>query len=155
HSIFNETPVDDSLLNSSRSLRKRKTLSAEAEEHTPVLRKRSRQTSLLRSERAVSRDQGLGGTELPGETGTDRLSPARMRPRRRRTTEKERCRVVSKQLGKQLVVGFTLPGNKLSKILNSRQPSRPRNRRTPKPPSAVQEPQAHFAPITPASYISP
>ena len=154
HSIFNETPVDDSLLNSSRSLRKRKTLSAEAEDHTPVLPKRSRQTSLLRSERAVSRDQGLGSTELPGETTTDRLSPARTRPRRGRATEKERCRVVSKQFGK-LVVGFTLPTNKLSKILNSRQPPRPRNRRDPKPPSAVQEPQAHFAPITPASYISP
>lgn len=154
HSIFNTLPVDNSLLHSSRSLRKRKT-SDEAEEHTPVLRKRSRQTS-LRSERTLSGDPNIAGTEEPTEAAADGLSPVRTRSRRGRPNEKETCHVVSKQFGK-LVVGFNLPSDKLSDILNSQSRSRTRNRRTPRPPPppAAQQPQAHFAPITPASFISP
>lgn len=153
HSIFNTIPVDESLLHSSRSLRKRKTMSAEAEEHAPVLRKRSRQIS-LRPDRAISGDGAFETAEEPADTAVDGQSPARARPRRGRPNEREKFRVMSKQFGK-LVVGFNLPSNKLSKIINSQQRSRTRNRRTPKPPPAPQEPQAHFAPITPASYISP
>lgn len=153
HSIFNTLSVDESLLSSSRSLRKRKTLSVEAEEHTPVLRKRSRQTS-LRSERTASRDQEFESTETTGGGATDE-SPVRTRSRRGRPVTKEQCHVVSKQFEK-LVVSFNLPPNKLSKAINSRQRSRTRVRRTPKPPPVAQEPQSHFAPITTTTpYISP
>lgn len=128
-------------------------MSAEAEEHTPVLRKRSRQTS-FRSDRAISGDRAFENAGEPADAAVGGQSPARARPRRGRPNEREKCRVVSKQFGK-LVIGFNLPSSKLSKILTSQQRSRIRNRRTPKPPPAPQEPQAHFAPITPASYISP
>lgn len=155
HSIFNTVAVDENLLHSSRSLRKRKTTSVEAEEHTPVLRKRSRPTS-LRSDRAISGDGAFEHADEPVHTTMDGQSPARTRPRRGvRPSEKQKCHVVSKQFGK-LIIGFNLPSSKLSKALGSQQRSRTRNRKTPKPPPAAPpEPQAHFAPITPASYISP
>ncbi|KAL5048907.1 hypothetical protein BDW71DRAFT_205137 [Aspergillus fruticulosus] len=143
HSIFNTVTVDEELLNSSRSLRKRKTQSADAEEHTPVLRKRQRQ-SPARLARAESQDQIK-------EDG-DALSPVRTRSRRTRKDDQEHCRVVVKQFGK-LVVAFRLPDAKLSKILNSRSRSSIRNRKIPKPPPPQEPPQAHFAPITPASYF--
>ncbi|KAL4881718.1 hypothetical protein BJY04DRAFT_57028 [Aspergillus karnatakaensis] len=142
HSIFNTVTVDDELLNSSRSLRKRKTQSADAEDHTPVLRKRLRQ-SPTRVERVQSQ-------ELIQEDG-DELSPVRTRSRRTRKDEPETCRIILRQFGK-LIVAFRLPESKLTKILNSRSRSSIRNRKVPKPPAA-QEPQAHFAPITPASYF--
>ncbi|KAL2798359.1 hypothetical protein BJX66DRAFT_44932 [Aspergillus keveii] len=148
HSIFNTVTVDDDLLNSSRSLRKRKTLSADAEENTPVLRKRQRQTLTPQQlEQSDSQDQA--------KEDADSLSPVRTRSRRTTTTRKEEqdnCRIVSKQFGK-LIVAFRLHESKLAKILNSRSRSSIRNRKVPKPPSAVQEPQTHFAPITPASYF--
>ncbi|KAL5362510.1 hypothetical protein BJX96DRAFT_154083 [Aspergillus floccosus] len=148
HSIFNTiNPVDD-LLHSSRSLRKRKTLSADIQEQTPVLRKRQRQTP-LRSERSVSRDQ-LGDS-------TDPLSPVRTRSRRTRAGEKENCRVVLKQFGR-LVLAFQLNETKMSKILNSRaRPLQTRNnKKTLKAPtSVIRDAPAHFAPITPATYMSP
>ncbi|KAL2819525.1 hypothetical protein BJX63DRAFT_382293 [Aspergillus granulosus] len=144
HSIFNTVTVDDDLLNSSRSLRKRKTLSADVEEHTPVLRKRQRHTP-QQVEQSDSQDQV--------KEDADPLSPVRTRSRRTtRKEESENCRIVSKQFGK-LIVAFRLHETKISKILNSRSRSSIRNRKIPKPPSAVQEPQAHFAPITPASYF--
>ncbi|KAL4865864.1 hypothetical protein BDV12DRAFT_141625 [Aspergillus spectabilis] len=142
HSIFNTVTVGDELLNSTRSLRKRKTQSADAEDHTPGLRKRQRQ-SPLRVERVDSQD-------LVQEDG-DALSPVRTRSRRTRKDEPENCRIVVKQYEK-LVVAFRLHETKLAKILNSRSRSSIRNRKVPKPPAA-QEPQAHFAPITPASYF--
>ncbi|KAL4921679.1 hypothetical protein BDW62DRAFT_174220 [Aspergillus aurantiobrunneus] len=139
HSIFNTVTVDDDLLNSSRSLRKRKAQSADAEEHIPFLRKRQKQTPV----RADAPDQIK-------EDG-DALSPVRTRSRRTRKDEPENCRVVLKQFGK-LVVAFRLHETKLAKILNSRSRSSIRNRKIPKPPP-TREPQAHFAPITPASYF--
>ncbi|KAE8350658.1 hypothetical protein BDV28DRAFT_138675 [Aspergillus coremiiformis] len=146
HSIFNTVDIDDDdLLNSSRSLRKRKTLSADLQEHIPVLRKRQRQTS-LRSERAESRDN-LGDA-------SDALSPVRTRSRRARGTERENCRVVLRQFGR-LVLAFRLNESKVSKILSSRSRSQHRGRRTPKPPPVAHEAPAHFAPITPVSYMSP
>ncbi|KAL2852437.1 hypothetical protein BJY01DRAFT_96496 [Aspergillus pseudoustus] len=146
HSIFNTVTVDDDLLNSSRSLRKRKTLSADVEEHTPVLRKRQRQTQTpQQAEQSDSQDQG--------KEDADSLSPVRTRSRRTtRKEEPENCRIVSKQFGK-LIMAFRLHETKMDKILNSRSRSSIRNRKIPKPPSTVQEPQAHFAPITPASYF--
>ncbi|KAL3461440.1 hypothetical protein BJX64DRAFT_161901 [Aspergillus heterothallicus] len=146
HSIFNTVTVDDDLLNSSRSLRKRKTLSADVEEHTPVLRKRQRQTHTPQQlEQFDSQDQG--------KDDADSLSPVRTRSRRTtRKEEPENCRIVSKQFGK-LIVAFRLHDTKIAKILNSRSRSSIRNRKNPKPPTAVQEPQTHFAPITPASYF--
>ncbi|PYH96266.1 histone acetyltransferase [Aspergillus ellipticus CBS 707.79] len=149
HSIFNTVTVNDDLLNSSRALRKRKTmsLSAEVDEHAPVLRKRQRQTP-LRFDRADSRDQMA--------EPADGLSPVRTRSRRTRRNEQENCRVVLRQF-ERLVLAFRLNESKLSKILNnhSRSRSQNRNRRTPKPPPVAHEPQAHFAPITPASYYNP
>ncbi|KAB8239381.1 putative histone acetyltransferase [Aspergillus alliaceus] len=146
HSIFNTVRIDDdNLLNSSRSLRKRKTLSADIQEHTPVLRKRQRQTS-LRSERAESGDH-FGDP-------SDALSPVRTRSRRVRGNEKENCRVVLRQFGR-LVLAFRLNEAKLSKILNSRSRPQHKSRRTPKPPPVAHEAPAHFAPITPVSYVSP
>ncbi|PYI06418.1 putative histone acetyltransferase [Aspergillus sclerotiicarbonarius CBS 121057] len=147
HSIFNTVTVNDELLNSSRSLRKRKTLSlsAEIEEHTPALRKRQRQ-SPLRFDRADSRDQMA---ENP-----DTLSPVRTRSRRTRRNEQENCRVVLRQF-ERLVLAFRVNESKLAKILNAHSRSQNRSRRTPKPPPVVHEPQAHFAPITPASYYTP
>ncbi|KAL2814716.1 hypothetical protein BDW59DRAFT_20046 [Aspergillus cavernicola] len=144
HSIFNSVTVNDDLLNSSRSLRKRKTLSADVEEHTPVLRKRSRQTP-LQVEQSDTQDQIK-------EDDADSLSPVRTRSRRTRQDEPENCRIVAKQFGK-LIVAFRLHETKLAKILNARSRSSIRNRKVPKPPTAVQEPQAHFAPVTPASYF--
>ncbi|KAL4788177.1 hypothetical protein BJX76DRAFT_316573 [Aspergillus varians] len=146
HSIFNTVTVDEDLINSSRSLRKRKTQSADAEDHTPFLRKRQRQSPVRaeRAERADSQDQSIK------EDG-DALSPVRTRSRRTRKDDQENCRIVLKQFGK-LVVAFRLHETKLAKILNSRGRSSIRNRKMPKPPPA-QEPQAHFAPITPASYF--
>ncbi|KAL4974168.1 hypothetical protein BDW66DRAFT_91483 [Aspergillus desertorum] len=143
HSIFDTVTVNEELLNSSRSLRKRKTQSADAEEHTHVLRKRQRQ-SPARVARADSQDQIKDNGEV--------LSPVRTRSRRPIKDEQEHCRVVVKQFGK-LVVAFRLPDAKLSKILNTRSRSLIRNRKIPKPPPPQEPPQAHFAPITPASYF--
>ncbi|KAL3477143.1 hypothetical protein BJX99DRAFT_257831 [Aspergillus californicus] len=145
HSIFNSVTVNDDLLNSSRALRKRKTLSADVEEHTPVLRKRSRH-SPLQVEQSDSQDQI--------KEDADPLSPVRTRSRRTRKDEPEQefCRIVSKQFGK-LIVAFRIHETKISKILNARGRSSIRTRKIPKQPSAAQEPQAHFAPITPASYF--
>ncbi|EAW10532.1 putative histone acetyltransferase [Aspergillus clavatus NRRL 1] len=145
HSIFNTTDVNDQLLTGSRSLRKRKASSTEAGEHTPVLRKWRRQSS-LRSARAESGDHAFGGV--------DTLSPVRTRSRRTRGEEKDNCRIVLKQFGR-LVISFRLNDTKMSKILNSRSRSQIRGRRTPKPTPVAQEPLSHFAPIPPAPYISP
>lgn len=145
HSIFSTVDVSDELLTSSRSLRKRKASSTDVGEPTSGLRKLRRQSS-MRSARAESRDQGFGNT--------DGQSPVRTRSRRTRGEEKDTCRVVLRQFGR-LVLAFRLNENKVSKILNSRSRSQLRGRRTPKPPPAVQEPLSHFAPITPAPYISP
>lgn len=143
HSIFNTVTVDNELLNSSRSLRKRKTQSADPEEHTPFLRKRHRQ-SPARAEHAEPQAQSQEDAEA--------LSPVRTRSRRTRKEDLEHCRVVTKQFGK-LVVAFRLDESKLAKILKSRGRSSIRNRKVPKPQTAQQPPQAHFAPITSASYF--
>ncbi|PYH45261.1 putative histone acetyltransferase [Aspergillus saccharolyticus JOP 1030-1] len=146
HSIFNTVTVNDELLNSSRSLRKRKALSTsvEADEHAPVLRKRQRQAS-LRSDRAISREI---------KDVVDGMSPVRTRSRRTRKSEPENCRVVLKQFGR-LVLAFRLDEARLTKVFNTRSRSQTRNHRTPKPPPVAPEPQTHFAPITPVSYYTP
>lgn len=144
HSIFNTVNVTDDLLNSSRSLRKRKASSVDVPENTPVLRKRQRQS--LRPERDDSRD--------PMAEISDTLATARTRSRRTRAGEKDACHVLLKQYGR-LVVAFRLNETKLSKILNSRSRSQIKTRKVPKPPPVVHEAQAHFAPITSTSYVSP
>ncbi|OQE25562.1 hypothetical protein PENSTE_c006G04421 [Penicillium steckii] len=140
HSIF-DTNISDELLNSSRSLRKRKASSADAEEHIPVLRKRRRQIELL------------GGSDLIIQNGDGGTGDSRsVRPRRTRGVDREHCRVVSKQHGK-LVVGFRLDEHKVSRILTAHgRPKRSHKKKLPKPAPAQQEPQAHFAPIPPAPY---
>lgn len=143
HSIFNTVNVNDDLLNSSRSLRKRKASSVEASDQTPMLRKRQRQS--LRPEPADLRD--------PMAAVEDTLS-VRTRSRRTRGGEKDACRVLLKQFGR-LVLAFRLNETKLSRILNSRSRSLIKNRKGPKPPPVVHEAQAHFAPITSTSYVSP
>lgn len=145
HSIF-DTNINDEVLNSSRSLRKRKASSIEAEEHVPVLRKRRRQT-----DHSEINDIALEGADVAAESH----SPARpMRPRRTRGIEREHARVVHKQSGK-LVVGFRLDETKVRKILSTQsRPLRQKKKKGPKPAPLAQEAQAHFAPIPPAPYIN-
>ena len=150
HSIFNTVADDEDLLNSTRSLRKRKSSSAEVD-NVPVLRKRRKQAS--RSDGA-SGDEAFESSARLLDGTEEGLSPVRTRSRRTRKAEKQSCRIVSRQFGK-LVLGFQLDQGKLSKFLRSR--SRPQyKKKTPKPPPP--EPQLHFAPIAPiapASYASP
>lgn len=147
HSIFNTLIIDDDPMDGSRALRKRKTSSADVEDHSPVLRKRQRRGSPSQS------DRGVGAVDsVDGSMDADALS--RTRPRRTRKADKEPCRVVQKELGK-LVVSFRLDYIKTSKILNSRpRPLKTRRRRTPKPSLVQEETTNHFAPILP-TYVAP
>ncbi|KAJ5605637.1 hypothetical protein N7510_008418 [Penicillium lagena] len=153
HSIFDAPDVNDGLLNSSRSLRKRKASSLEVEEeHAPVLRKRRRQSS-LRADHPDLLDPVLAEGEEIADADADTLSPAAIRPvrsRRTRGADRETFRVVSQQIGK-LVVGFRLDHNKVSKVLSA--PSRPlrKKKKNPKPPPVIGS-QAHFAAIPPTPY---
>lgn len=143
HSIFDNN-ISDELLHSSRSLRKRKASSVEAEEHVPVLRKRRRQTDHFDS-RDVPFDGALGGDGA--------ASPARpMRPRRTRAIDREHCRIVTKQLGK-LIIGFRLDQGKVTKILSTQSRPLRKKKKVPKTPTAPQETQAHFAPIPATSHV--
>lgn len=150
HSIFDATTGDGDLLSSSRSLRKRKSGSAEIEDHTSALRKRRQQT--LPNQASGSPTRGLDTTDGAG----DAPSPVRTRSRRPRKADKENCRVVSRQFEK-LVLAFQVDESKLSKILRTRSQPRLKKQKTPKPPPP-REPQLHFAPIPalpPTSYTSP
>lgn len=140
------------MLNSSRSLRKRKASSVEAEEHVPILRKRLR-TSFHSGLPDLS-DAALEGGEVPASR--DALSPARtrsIRVRRTRTADREHCRVVSQQHGK-LIIGFRLDENKMSNITGAQVRPQRKKKKAPKPPPAAQEPQAHFVALPPVSYNS-
>ncbi|KAL2005766.1 hypothetical protein VTN00DRAFT_10259 [Thermoascus crustaceus] len=141
HSIFNTLILDEDLMDGTRSLRKRKASSVEAEEHMPVLRKRQRRTPS---------DRAPAVSEAPDEPAD---SGVRTRARRTRRADKEHCRVVQKQLGR-LVLAFRLDQLKMSRILSSRPRPQNRRRRPPKPPPVPEEPPSHFAPITPAPYMS-
>lgn len=148
HSIF-DTNISDELLNSSRSLRKRKASSIEAEEHVPVLRKRRRQTDPSEGHEVPQVPLEKGG-DVPAEESRS------VRPRRTRGVERDHCRVVSKQFNK-LVVGFRLDENRVSRILSTQsRPKRSHKKKVPKP-APTHEPQAHFAPIPPApsNYFTP
>ncbi|CAI7631964.1 unnamed protein product [Penicillium glandicola] len=152
HSIFN-TGVNDEMLNSSRSLRKRKASSIEAEEHTPVLRKRLRQTS-FRSDHPSLNDVALEGGD--GIADGDAHSPARtrsVRVRRTRAVDREHCRVVTRQFGK-LIIGFRLDEARMSKITGHQIRPQRKKKKAPKPPPVAPEPQAHFVPLPPISYNS-
>ncbi|KAJ5567254.1 hypothetical protein N7535_006560 [Penicillium sp. DV-2018c] len=149
HTIF-DTGVNEEVLNSSRSLRKRKASSIEAGDHTPVLRKRLRQTS-FRSEHP---DTTMEGEEVLANG--DALSPARtrsVRGRRTRAADQELCRVVTKQFGK-LVVAFRLDETKMAKILGPQTRPGRKKKKAPKPPPVAPEPQAHFVPLPPVSFHS-
>jgi histone acetyltransferase SAS3 len=140
HSIFNNLIVDDDPMDGSRSLRKRKNSSVEAQDQ-PLLRKRLRRTP----------SQGAGDS-ADGSIDADGL--LRNRPRRGRRPDKELCRIIEKDDNK-CVVAFHLDFVKLAKILNSRpRPSKARRRKPPKPAPVEEEPLAHFAPIIP-TYTSP
>ncbi|OQE43490.1 hypothetical protein PENCOP_c003G04131 [Penicillium coprophilum] len=152
HSIFN-TGVNDEMLNSSRSLRKRKASSIEAEDHTPVLRKRLRQTS-FRPDHPSLNDAALEAGH--GIVDGDAHSPARtrsVRVRRTRAVDREHCRVVNRQFGK-LIIGFRLEEAKMSKITGSQIRPQRKKKKAPKPPPVAPEPQAHFVPLPPISYNS-
>jgi histone acetyltransferase SAS3 len=141
------------MLNSSRALRKRKASSIEAEEHTPVLRKRLRQTS-FHSHHPDLNDSLFESGEAT--TVGDAHSPARtrsVRVRRTRTVDQDHCRVVAKQYGK-LILGFRLDEIKMSKITGSQIRPQRKKKKAPKPPPVAQEPQAHFVPLPPVSYNS-
>ncbi|KAJ5504369.1 hypothetical protein N7463_007243 [Penicillium fimorum] len=149
HSIF-DTGVNDEMLNSSRSLRKRKASSIEAEEHTPVLRKRLRQTSFR------SDHPSLNDAALEGGVDGDVHSPARtrsVRVRRTRAVDREHCRVVTRQFGK-LIIGFRLEEARMSKITGSQIRPQRKKKKAQKLPPVAPEPQAHFVPLPPISYNS-
>jgi histone acetyltransferase SAS3 len=152
HTIF-DTGINDEMLNSSRALRKRKASSIEAEEHTPVLRKRLRQTSFHSNRPDLNDSLFEAGEATP--VG-DVHSPARtrsVRVRRTRTFDRDLCRVVAKQYGK-LILGFRLDEIKMSKITGSQIRPQRKKKKAPKPPPVAQEPQAHFVPLPPVSYNS-
>lgn len=143
HSIFNSLIVDDDPMDGSRSLRKRKTSSADVDDRLPVLRKRQRQTP-TRSDRGLEQEStDVNGTESLGRT----------RPRRARRADKEPCRIVQNQAGK-LIIAFHVNPFKLSKILTTRPRPKNRKNRGPKPAGAEEPPVAHFTPLNP-SYVSP
>ncbi|CAG7920883.1 unnamed protein product [Penicillium olsonii] len=150
HTIF-DTGVNDEMLNSSRSLRKRKASSIEAEEHVPTLRKRLRRTSFHSGHPDLS-DAALEGGTVAG----DAISPARtrsVRVRRTRAVGRDHCRVVAQQPGK-LILGFRLDESKMSKITGAQIRPQRKKKKAPKPPPVAQEPQAHFVPLPPVSYNS-
>ncbi|CAG8041497.1 unnamed protein product [Penicillium salamii] len=152
HTIF-DTSVNDEMLNSSRSLRKRKASSIEAEEHVPTLRKRLRRTSFHSGLPDLS-DAALEGGEATA--AGDAASPARtrsIRVRRTRAVDRNHCRVVLQQHGK-LILGFRLDENKMAKITGAQIRSQRKKKKAPKPPPVAQEPQAHFVPLPPVSYNS-
>lgn len=157
HSIFDTATADEDLLNSSRSLRKRKSGSSEVEPHPPVLRKR-RQTS-PGAEPGGSRGKVSSSPARPpdgtGDEG-DPLSPVRTRSRRTRKVDKENCRIVARQFEK-LVLAFQVDESKLNKILRTRSRPQHKKQKAPKPPPP-QRPQSHIAPIPaipPMSYTTP
>lgn len=130
-------------MDGSRSLRKRKTSSADMDDHIPVLRKRQRHTP-ERSDRGIDQEStDINGTESLGRT----------RPRRVRRTETEPCRVIQSQGGK-LIVALHVNSFKLSKILTTRPRPRNRKKRGPKPSLIEEPPVAHFTPLNPI-YVSP
>lgn len=140
------------MLNGSRSLRKRKASSIEAEEHVPVLRKRARHTS--HSGQPDLSDAIFDAGEAT--TAGDAVSPARtrsVRVRRTRTADRNLCRVVANQYDK-LILGFRLDENKMSKITGAQIRSQRKKKKAPKPPPVAPEPQAHFVPLPPVSYNS-
>ena len=149
--IFNEVAANDNLVNSSRSLRKRKTSSVDAEEHLPTLPKRQRRTP-----RRYEGSTSIATSQVDGsaEANPTMISPVQTRSRRGRNVERENCRVVSKQFGR-LVLALRVDSNKLSKIVKSRRGRQTtRGRRNPKPQQPPPEPRAHFAPLNPALYTS-
>ncbi|KAH8697631.1 hypothetical protein BGW36DRAFT_296582 [Talaromyces proteolyticus] len=141
HSIFTNLIVDDDPMDGSRSLRKRKNSSTEADENTPGVRKRLRRTP---SQSAID--------SADGSVDADGLS--RSRPRRGRRQDKELCRVIQHSNG-ECIIAFHLDSVKLAKILNSRpRPLKARRRKPPKQAAVEEEPLAHFAPIIP-TYTTP
>ncbi|KAJ5224026.1 hypothetical protein N7468_008568 [Penicillium chermesinum] len=138
HSIF-DTNLSEDLLNSSRSLRKRKASSIDVEEHTPVLRKRSRRTD---NSEPNGKESSAVIADLPAEDEVSHSRPTRSR--RPRGADREHARIVTRQPHK-LIVSFRLDEGR---------PTTAKEKKAPKPPAVQPEPQAHFAPIPPAPYNS-
>lgn len=147
HSIF-DTNINEDVLNSSRSLRKRKASSLDAEEHTPILRKRARRTD---NSDLDAKDPTAGTTEAPADDGLTNSRPTRSR--RPRGAEREHTRIVTRQPNK-LIVSFRLDEGKVSRILSTQSRPQRKKKKAPKPPPVQHEPEAHFAPIPPAPYNS-
>ncbi|KAJ6155157.1 hypothetical protein N7470_005723 [Penicillium chermesinum] len=147
HSIF-DTNLSEDLLNSSRSLRKRKASSIDVEEHTPVLRKRSRRTD---NSEPNGKESSAVIADLPAEDEVSHSRPTRSR--RPRGADREHARIVTRQPHK-LIVSFRLDEGRVSRILSTQSRPQRKKKKAPKPPAVQPEPQAHFAPIPPAPYNS-
>lgn len=172
HSIFNTLIIDEDPMDGSRSLRKRKSFSNEMEDTTPVTRKRQKLTpsqtshikspvALRKTTREVDRSASVNAAEQTAEqTAEQAARPSR--PRRTRKVEKDPCTILTKKPG-NITLAFHLDATKMGRILNSR--PKPRNRRVQRPPKPpppappipvpAEPPQTQFAPVPPASHVSP
>ncbi|KAJ5908786.1 Acyl-CoA N-acyltransferase [Penicillium taxi] len=149
HSIF-DTKINEDVLNSSRSLRKRK--ASDVEEHVPVLRKRRRQTEF-----SLLTDGAIDGADVNANAGAGETSPAQRPTRSRRARGLDQnCRIVSRGFSK-LILGFRIGGGNAERAIIAQSRPQRRRKKASKPPPVPQPPQAHFAPIPPVpyNYITP
>ncbi|EFR03840.1 histone acetyltransferase mst2 [Nannizzia gypsea CBS 118893] len=162
HSVFKSLIIDDDPLDGSRSLRKRKSSSYEAENRRPTTRKRRKVTppphgQVLPTTRASgSRSRAASQNQFAENDDATVHENRASRQRRTRNTQKHYCTVVQKQEGR-LILSFNLDQEKLQKILNSKPRPRSQRRRPLPKPSTIPEPTpvSHFAPTNPTPYAAP
>lgn len=163
HSIFNNLIVDGDPLDGSRSLRKRKAPSDEAEGRRPLTRKRRKGpdddlgvTVDPEPKHPGTQTRGLRQRLASNDAENTPSQPSRStRQRRTRNNQKGLCTLAQKQYGR-MIVSFNLGKHKLNKILSSRpMPKNQKRRQPPKPPRVPELPPSHFAPINPTPYAAP
>ncbi|EGE04912.1 mst2 [Trichophyton equinum CBS 127.97] len=161
HSVFNSLIIEDDPLDGSRSLRKRKSSSYEAENRRSTTRKRRKVTpphgqALPTTRTSGSRSRAPSQNQLAENDVTTVHENRAPRQRRTRNAQRHYCSVVQKQEGR-LILSFNLDQEKLQKILNSKpRPRSQRRRPLPNPPTIPEPPPvSHFAPTNPTPYAAP
>ncbi|EZF34505.1 hypothetical protein H109_01072 [Trichophyton interdigitale MR816] len=161
HSVFNSLIIEDDPLDGSRSLRKRKSSSYEAENKRSTTRKRRKVTpphgqALPTTRTSGSRSRAPSQNHLAENDVTTVHENRAPRQRRTRNAQRHYCSVVQKQEGR-LILSFNLDQEKLQKILNSKpRPRSQRRRPLPNPPTIPEPPPvSHFAPTNPTPYAAP
>ncbi|DAA74018.1 TPA_exp: Histone acetyltransferase [Trichophyton benhamiae CBS 112371] len=161
HSVFNSLIIEDDPLDGSRSLRKRKSSSYEAENRRSTTRKRRKVTpphgqALPTTRASGSRSRAPSQNQLAENDVTTVHENRAPRQRRTRNAQKYYCSIVQKQEGR-LILSFNLDQEKIQKILNSKpRPRSQRRRPLPKPPTIPEPPPvSHFAPTNPTPYAAP